>query len=197
MQKQGFWVGLTRFELNEEIQKQNKIEDTLKEDNITEEKLNNSVIAKLMSVSYNIMQFVLDSALFNRIIFDVFKYCKINEQNRMIVVEMMETQIKGENIDYLKLDKEMLLSMSKNGEKKEEKKGVENNEGQSEPQIYRKRDPSHQRLAQPAAGGAGISPGGALHHLRHRAFVRVHPHRSPLSEPGLVLLPGPADRAPQ
>ena len=132
MQKQGFWVGLTRFELNEEIQKQNKIEDTLKEDNITEEKLNNSVIAKLMSMSYNIMQFVLDSALFNRIIFDVFKYCKINEQNRMIVVEMMETQIKGENIDYLKLDKEMLLSMSKNGEKKEEKKGGENNEEKKE-----------------------------------------------------------------
>ena len=116
MQKQGFWVGLTRFELNEEIQKQNKIEDTLKENDITEEKLNNSVIAKLMSVSYNIMQFVLDSKLFNKIIFDVFKYCKINEQNRQIVVEMMETQIMGENIDYLKLDKEMLLSMTKKEE---------------------------------------------------------------------------------
>ena len=116
MQKQGFWVGLTRFELNEEIQKQNKIEDTLKENDITEEKLNNSVIAKLMSVSYNIMQFVLDSKLFNKIIFDVFKYCKINEQNRQIVVEMMESQIMGENIDYLKLDKEMLLSMTKKEE---------------------------------------------------------------------------------
>jgi len=116
MQSQGFWVGLTRFELNEEIQKQNKIEDTLKENDITEEKLNNSVIAKLMSVSYNIMQFVLDSKLFNKIIFDVFKYCKINEQNRQIVVEMMESQIMGENIDYLKLDKEMLLSMTKKEE---------------------------------------------------------------------------------
>ena len=98
MQKQGFW------------------EDTLKENDITEEKLNNSVIAKLMSVSYNIMQFVLDSKLFNKIIFDVFKYCKINEQNRQIVVEMMESQIMGENIDYLKLDKEMLLSMTKKEE---------------------------------------------------------------------------------
>ena len=113
MHKQGFWVGLIRFELNEEIQSQNKIEDTLKENDITEEKLNNSVIAKLMSVSYNIMQFVLDSELFNRIIHDVFKYCKINEQNRQIVVEMIESQIKGENIDYLKLDKEMLLSLNK------------------------------------------------------------------------------------
>ena len=119
MQQQGFWVGLTRFELNEEIQSQNKIEDTLKENDITEEKLNNSVIAKLMSVSYNIMQFVLDSALFNKIIHDVFKYCKINEQNRQIVVEMIESQISGENIDYLKLDKDMLLSLDKKETKEE------------------------------------------------------------------------------
>ena len=119
MQQQGFWVGLTRFELNEEIQSQNKIEDTLKENDITEEKLNNSVIAKLMSVSYNIMQFVLDSALFNKIIHDVFKYCKINEQNRQIVVEMIESQISGENIDYLKLDKDMLLSLDKKKKKEE------------------------------------------------------------------------------
>ena len=119
MQQQGFWVGLTRFELNEEIQSQNKIEDTLKENDITEEKLNNSVIAKLMSVSYNIMQFVLDSALFNKIIHDVFKYCKINEQNRQIVVEMIESQISGENIDYLKLDKDMLLSLEKKKKKEE------------------------------------------------------------------------------
>ena len=125
MQGQGFWVGLTRHELNEEIQKQNKIEDTLKENDITEEKLNNSVIAKLMSVSYNIMQFVLDSNLFNRIIADVFKYCKINEQNRKIVVDMMESQILGENIDYLKLDKKMLLSMNTKKEKKEEEKKEE------------------------------------------------------------------------
>ena len=113
MQKQGFWVGLTRFELNEEIQSQNKIEDTLVEGNITEEKLINSVIAKLMSISYNIMQFVLDSELFNRIIHDVFKYCKINEQNRQIVVNMIDMQIQDEKIDYLKLDKENLLSLDK------------------------------------------------------------------------------------
>jgi len=113
MQKQGFWVGLTRYELNEEIQSQNKIEDTLKEDNIPEEKLTNSVIAKLMSISYNIMQFVLDSKLFNRIIHDVFKYCKINEQNRQIVVNMIDMQIQDEKINYLKLDKENLLSLDK------------------------------------------------------------------------------------
>ena len=110
MQKQGFWVGLTRFELNEEIQQQNQIEDTLKEDNISESKLNNSVIAKLMSVSYNIIQFVMDSTLFNRIIYDIFKYCKITPENREVVIEMIEGQINGENLNHLKLDRALLLS---------------------------------------------------------------------------------------
>ena len=52
MQKQGFWVGLTKFELNEEIQHQKKEEETLKEDTISEEKISNSIIAKLMSVCF-------------------------------------------------------------------------------------------------------------------------------------------------
>ena len=110
LQKQGFWVGLTRYELNEEIQKQNKIEDTLKEEEINEEKLNNGVIAKLMSVSFNIIQFVMDSNLFNRIIYDIFRYCKINEDNRGIVVEMLESQLQGENTNNLQIDKNLLLS---------------------------------------------------------------------------------------
>ena len=116
MQKQEFWVGLTKFELNEEIQRQNKLEDTLKENIITEEKLSNIVIAKLMSISYNMMQFVLDSNLFNKILFEVFNFCKINKENRQLVVEMMDSQIKGSNINYLELNKEMLMSMDKKEE---------------------------------------------------------------------------------
>ena len=101
-------MGLIRIELNEEIQQQNKIEDTLKEDDISEAKLNNSVVAKLMSVSYNIINFVMDTKLFNRIIYDIFKYCKINAENREIVVDMIEGQIQSENLNHLVLDKEFL-----------------------------------------------------------------------------------------
>ena len=124
MQRQGFWVGLTRYELNEEIQQQDKIEDTLKEGNISAQKLNNSIIAKLMSVTYNIMQFIIDSGMFNRIVYDIFKYCKINPENRETVVEMMEAQIQGENLK-LKLNKDILLKSEKddhtpNGETKGE-----------------------------------------------------------------------------
>ncbi len=112
MQRQGFWVGLTKYELNEEIQQQKKEEETLNEDNISQEKLNNSITAKLMSVSYNIMQFISDSALFNRIISDIFKYCKINNESRQIVVGMMEAQIEAENLTDIKLDKNLLLNES-------------------------------------------------------------------------------------
>ena len=132
MQKQGFWVGLTKFELNEEIQQQNNIEDTLKENNITEAKLNNSVIAKLMSVSYNIIQFVMDSNLFNKIIFDIFKYCKINEENRAIIVEMIEGQIQSENLNHLKLNKELLLNTPINSENIEIKKSTQSSINDSE-----------------------------------------------------------------
>jgi hypothetical protein len=109
MQRQAFWVGLTKFELNEEIQQQKKEEETLNEDNISQDKINNSITAKLMSVSYNIMQFITNSNTFNKIIFDIFKYCKINKDSKEIVVGMMEAQIEAENLEHIKLNKEMLL----------------------------------------------------------------------------------------
>ena len=111
MQKQGFWVGLTKFELNQEIQQQKSETETLDEDNEPNtEKLNNSVCAKLMSVSYNLMQFIKDSNIFNRVIYDIFKHCKINKENRDMIVTMMEQQIQTENLTHIKLDKELILS---------------------------------------------------------------------------------------
>ena len=112
MQKQGFWVGLTKFELNEELQHQKKEEETLNEDSISESKLNNSIIAKLMSVSYNILQFVTDSRTFNRIVYDIFKYCKINDEGREIVVDMIQSQIDSEKTN-IQLDKDIIFGKDK------------------------------------------------------------------------------------
>ena len=108
MQRQKFWVGLTKFELNQEIQQQKNEEDTLKEDNISAEKLDNSVTAKLMSVTYNILQFITDSDLFNKVVYDIFKFCKINKEKREIIVSMMENQIEAENLVHIKLDKDLI-----------------------------------------------------------------------------------------
>ena len=118
MQKQGFWIGLTRHELNEEIVKKEKLDNTSKGNDKTNEQKYNSVITNL-NVFNNIVRFILDSNLFNSIIADIFKYIKIEEQNRRIIVENMESIIILEKIDYLKLEKEMLISGDL---KKEEKK---------------------------------------------------------------------------
>ena len=58
------------------------------------------------------MQFITDSNAFNKIIFDIFKYCKINKESKEIVVGMMEAQIEAENLSHIKLDKDMLLGGS-------------------------------------------------------------------------------------
>jgi len=110
MQKHGFWVGLTKFELNQEIQQQKSDNETLDEVNEPAEKLNNSIVAKLMSVSYNLMQFIKDSAVFNKVVYDIFKHCKINKENRDMIVTMMEQQIQSENLTHIKLDRDLILS---------------------------------------------------------------------------------------
>ena len=110
MQKQGFWVGLTKFELNQEIQQQKSEMETLDEETEPTEKLNHSICAKLMSVSYNLMQFIKDSKVFNRVIYDIFKHCKINKGNRDMIITMMEQQIQTENLTHIKLDKDLILS---------------------------------------------------------------------------------------
>ena len=113
MQRQGFWVGLTKYQLNEEIQHQNKIEDTLKEEGISEEKINNCIISKIMSITFNIIQFVTDSKTFNRIIYDIFKYCQINEETRETAIEMIDAQLETENNKNFNVDKEFLRNYDK------------------------------------------------------------------------------------
>ena len=109
-QKQGFWIGLTRFELNQEIQQQKKEKETLDENGISLDKINNSVTAKLMSVTYNILQFVSDSLTFNKIVKDIFNFCKIDDENRNLIMAMMESQLTGgENGPEIVLDKDFLL----------------------------------------------------------------------------------------
>ena len=140
MQRQGFWVGLTRYELNEEIQQQNKVEDTLKEDEISEDKINNSITAKIMSVAFNIIQFVRESTMFNKIIHDIFVYCKISDESRNIVIEMLTSQLSNGQHDHLKLDKALLLETNKKTKKDEKEEGEKKVEEVEVIKIIEKKD---------------------------------------------------------
>ena len=63
-----------------------------------------------MSISYNTIQFVKESNTFNRILKDVFKYCKIDQTGKETVVSMIESQIKAEDIKHIQIDRELLFS---------------------------------------------------------------------------------------
>jgi len=106
-----FWVGLCKFELNQELQSQKSEEETLIEDkgDTPTDNQDKSIFAKLMSITFNILQFVTDSKLFNKVVLDIFEHCKLDKEKREMIVEMIENQIEAEKISYIKIDKDLML----------------------------------------------------------------------------------------
>ena len=66
-----------------------------------------------MSITFNIIQYVTDSKAFNRIIYDIFKYCQVNEEARETAIEMIDAQLESENIKNFNVDKEFLRNYDK------------------------------------------------------------------------------------
>ena len=154
IQKEGFWIGLTNYEINEEILKE-KNQDNMnknnslftnfnllnkrKKDDIQDIQLKicKNVVAKLMSISYNLIQFILDSDNLNQILARIFRNFKISKENKEMLIGMMKAQIESEGIKNLKINEAMLLKCDKieciindNGNKEiiENKDEKENNE---------------------------------------------------------------------
>lgn len=140
LQKSGFWVGLTKYELNEEILKEkinnkkslNKNNSLLNNLNLNinvnipllnkkkkeenkedEEQIDKNVIAKLMTVSYNLIQFIMDSDTLNNILANIFRCFKINKENKEMIIAMVNCHIETEKAYHLKIDEEMLLNCDK------------------------------------------------------------------------------------
>ena len=106
-----FWVGLCKFELNQELNSQKSEEETLLEEkgDTPTDTQDKSIFAKLMSITFNILQFVTDSKLFNKVVLDIFEHCKLDKEKREMIVEMIENQIESEKISYIKIDKDLML----------------------------------------------------------------------------------------
>ena len=182
VQKVGFWVGLTKFELSEEMLKDkdndknkekskenskenninNKINEfsndfinlskfslikrrksketkemkenkELKDDNKSKEKkMNKNFIAKIMSICYNLIQFIMESDTLNSILSNIFRNFKINKDNREMVIGMMNCHIESEGFKNLKINDEMLMNCDNieyyiNSKENKEKKEIQNN----------------------------------------------------------------------
>ena len=114
LQKPGFWVGYVEFEINEEIKNKSKLENrdsvqSIKDGNFKEAKLDtNSVNFKLITILYDVTQFISDTNLINQVIYDIFKYCEIKKDDRAMIIEMVEQQMESDN--KIVLDKNFLLN---------------------------------------------------------------------------------------
>ena len=112
MQKQGFWVGLTKMELKKEIVKQ-KIDiedDKIKENDIPAETLNRIIAIKLIDIIYNAMKLINNSQAFNKIVFDIFKYCKIYKNNRITIINRIDLKRSTEDVMHITIDSNLLFS---------------------------------------------------------------------------------------
>ena len=83
-------------------------ETETKVDNL--DKYNQLIMAKLMSIGFNIIQFVSNSLILNQALYNIFRFYKLSTPNRVNVIEMLKIQIVSEGNDNLKLDEDLLLN---------------------------------------------------------------------------------------
>ena len=108
MKKQGFWLGFTIFEIKQEITQ--KL--IFRYDNITEDMLKDIINTKLVNVIFDIMKLMNDSQEFNKIIYDIFKYYKIDKENIIFLLNKVELNASNEDINHIIIDKNLIFSDS-------------------------------------------------------------------------------------
>ena len=108
MKKQGFWLGFTIFEIKQEITQKLIFRD----DNITEDMLKDIINTKLVNVIFDIMKLMNDSQEFNKIIYDIFKYYKIDKENIIFLLNKVELNASNEDINHIIIDKNLIFSDS-------------------------------------------------------------------------------------
>ena len=133
-QRYEFWVNIVKSQLSEQIitEKMNEENEEKKEKkkkkgllknikvfkkkNDAEakvgnlDKYNQLIMAKLMSIGFNIVQFVSSSLVLNQALYNIFRFYKLSTPNRINVIEMIKIQLVSEGKDNLKLDEDLLLN---------------------------------------------------------------------------------------
>ena len=79
-----------------------------KVDNV--DKYNKMIMAKLMSVSYNLVQFVSSSDTLNKALYNIFRFYKLSLDNKKTIVEMLKFQIMSEGYNNLQIDEDLLIN---------------------------------------------------------------------------------------
>ena len=108
-----------------------KKKEETKVDNV--DKYNKVIMAKLMSVCFNILQFVSSSDTLNKALYNIFRFYKLSIDNKKTIIEMLKFQIMSDGYNDLKLDEDLLLNNIIDKHYKDNKKEDKNaNEGKDD-----------------------------------------------------------------
>jgi hypothetical protein len=93
-----------------------------------DEKYNKIIMARLISISYNLAQYVLNSDTLNKAVYNIFRFYKLSLENKKSIIEMINIQIMSEGNTNLKIDEDLLLNnkIDKYRNEKKENKNIEN-----------------------------------------------------------------------
>ena len=93
-----------------------------------DEKYNKIIMARLISISYNLAQYVLNSDTLNKAVYNIFRFYKLSLENKKSIIEMINIQIMSEGNTNLKIDEDLLLNnkFDKYRNEKKENKNIEN-----------------------------------------------------------------------
>ena len=72
-------------------------------------KQNQNIIAKIMSISYNLVQFISKSDTLNEILANIFRNFKVSEENKEMIIDMVNSHLESEGIKNITIDKKMLM----------------------------------------------------------------------------------------
>ena len=97
-----------------------------KVDNV--DKYNKMIMAKLMSVSYNLVQFVSSSDTLNKALYNIFRFYKLSLDNKKTIVEMLKFQIMSEGYNNLQIDEDLLINNKIDSHYKNNKNEIKENE---------------------------------------------------------------------
>ena len=86
----------------------NKKKEVQKADTI--DKYSKLILAKLMSVSYNLGQYVNNSDTLNKALYNIFRFYKISKENRQIILEVLKPQLSNEGNNKIIIDEELLIN---------------------------------------------------------------------------------------
>ena len=97
-----------------------------KVDNV--DKYNKMIMAKLMSVSYNLVQFVSSSDTLNKALYNIFRFYKLSLDNKKTIVEMLKFQIMSEGYNNLQIDEDLLINNKIDNHYKHNENEIKENE---------------------------------------------------------------------